>query len=71
MFEQLETHDMTAFVLPEPVQVLRLGERRLGERALWMDERTELNKTENPSTSFAWMQTLWFLIAGALVKGTQ
>ena len=66
LLDRLEAHDIAALVFSEPVEVIRLGERRLGEVAPWLDELAELSGTGNPSESFARMQALWFLIADVL-----
>jgi len=66
LLDRFEAQGVAAAVLAEPVQVLRLGERRLGELAPWLDELTELSRAGNPSESFARMQALWFLIADAI-----
>lgn len=66
LLDRLEAQDIAATVFAEPVQVLRLGERRLMELVPWLDELAELSQAGNPSESFARMQALWFLIADAI-----
>lgn len=48
------------------MQVLRLGERRLGNLVPWLDELVELSSAETPAESFARMQVLWFLLSDAM-----
>lgn len=66
LLDRLEAHDIATTVFAESVQVLRLGEQRLGELVPWLDELTELSGAANPSESFARMQALWFLLADAI-----
>lgn len=66
LLDRLEAQDVAAAVFAEPIQVLRLGEQRLGELAPWLDELAELSGTRNPTESFARMQALWFLIADVI-----
>lgn len=66
LLDRLEAQDVAATVFAEPVQVLRIGEKRLGELVPWLDELAELSEVGSPAESFARMQALWFLIADAI-----
>lgn len=66
LLDRLEAHDMAALVFSESVQLLRLGERRLGELVPWLDELAELSRAGHPSESFTRMQVLWFLLVDAI-----
>jgi len=66
LLDRLEAQDVAATVFAEPVQVLRIGEQRLGELAPWLDELAELSEAGSQAESFARMQALWFLIADAI-----
>lgn len=66
LLDRLEAQDIAALVFAEPVQVLRLGEQRLGKLVPWLDELTELSEAGNPTESFARMQAFWFLLADAI-----
>lgn len=64
--DRLEARDTAATVFAEPVQVLRLGERRLGELVPWLDELAELSSAGKPAEPFPRMQALWFLLLDAI-----
>jgi len=66
LLDRLEAYDVAALVFAEPMQVLRLGEQRLGELSPWLDELAELSRAANPVEVFARMQVLWFLLADAI-----
>lgn len=66
LLDRFEAEDIATLVFAEPVQVLRLGEQRLGEIEPLLDELVELSQAGSPWESFARVQALWFLTADAI-----
>jgi AraC family transcriptional regulator len=66
LLDRLEAQEVAATVFVEPVQVLRIGEHRLGQVGPWLDELAELSQVGNPAESFARMQVLWFSLADVI-----